>query len=105
MLDAIKILHVIWSNDGKYATEAVIKRCWRKADILPPAWNQYINNDVGRNYVSEKDRRISDDDCGLLCTFMKKIQIKTTYARLDKSTTAVCFGESFTDYPDAIDIE
>ena len=36
---------------------------------------------------------------------MKKIQIKTTYARLDKSTTAVCFGESFTDYPDAIDIE
>ena len=27
VLDAMKILHVIWSNNGKYATEAGIKRC------------------------------------------------------------------------------
>ena len=36
---------------------------------------------------------------------MKIIQMKTTSARLDTSTTAVCFGDSFTDNPDAIDIE
>ena len=35
VLGAMKILYVLWSNNGKYATEAVIKRCRRKADILP----------------------------------------------------------------------
>ena len=70
MLDAIKILQFIWSNDGKYATEAGIKRFWIKADILPPAWNQDINNDVGRNSNSEKDMSTSDNDCELLCNLM-----------------------------------
>ena len=36
---------------------------------------------------------------------MKKIQMKTASEHLDTSTTAVCFGDSFTDNPDAIDIE
>ena len=62
VLDAIKILHVIWSNNGKYATEAGIKRFWRKADILSPDWNQDINNDTGINSISEKYKRISDYD-------------------------------------------
>ena len=101
----MKILHVIWSNDGKYSTEAGIKRCWRKTDILPLAQNQDINNDVGRNSISEKDKRISDNDCDLLCNFKKDIQMKTTSGRLDTSTTAVCFGEYFTDNTDAIDLE
>ena len=60
MLDAMKILHIIWSNNIKYATEAGIKRCWRKAGIIPPEWNQDIKNDVGSNSISEKDKRISD---------------------------------------------
>ena len=37
--------------------------------------------------------------------FMKKIQMKTTSARLDPSTTDVCFGDSFTDDTDAIYLE
>ena len=52
VLDATKILHVIWSDNGKYVTQAGIKRCWRKVDIIPPACNQDINNDIGRNYIS-----------------------------------------------------
>ena len=95
VMDAMKILHVNWSNDEKYATEAGIKRCWRKVDILPPSWNQDINNDVGSNSISKKDKSISDDGCELLCTLMKIIQMKTTSARLDTSTTAVCFWRLF----------
>ena len=95
VLDTMKILHIIWSNNGKYATEEGIKRCRRKADILPTAWNQDINNSVGSNYISEKEKRISDNDCELLCNLMKKFQTKTTPARLDISTTAVCFWRLF----------
>ena len=39
VMDAIKILHGIWSRDDKYAKVDGIKRCWRKADILPISWN------------------------------------------------------------------
>ena len=105
MLDAMKILHVIWSKNRNYATEAGIKRCWRKADILPPAWNQDTKNDVGSNSISEKDNRISDNDCELLCNFTKNIQTNTTSADLDTSTTVVCFGDYFTYDTDAIYLE
>ena len=47
ILDAMQILNKIRSNDGKYASEDGIRRCWRKADILPVSWNQQINADVG----------------------------------------------------------
>ena len=94
VLDAMKILHVIWSNNGNYATEAGIKRCWRKAHIIPQSCNQDINNNVGSNSISEKDKRIRDNDCELLRTLMKKIQMKAVSACLDTSNTAVCFGDS-----------
>lgn len=34
VLDAIQILHGIWSVDGKYARESGIRNCWLKGDIL-----------------------------------------------------------------------
>ena len=105
VLDAMKILHAIWSNDRKYATEAGINRCWRKVDILPPELKEDVNNDVGSNYISEKDKRIRDYDCELSCNLMKKIQMKTTSARLDTSITYVCFLDSFADDPDNVHLE
>ena len=72
------------------------------ADILPPGCNQDINNEVGSNSISEKDKRISDEYCELLCTLTKKIQTKTTSTHLDTSTIDVCFGDSFTENPNYI---
>ena len=34
MLDAAEILDGIWSQDGKYASEEGIRKCWKKSDIL-----------------------------------------------------------------------
>ena len=105
MLDSMKILLVIWSNYGKYATEAGIKSCWIKAGVIPPAWNQDIKNYVGSNSISEKEKSISHNFCEFLCTLINNIQMKTTSTRLDTSTIAVCFGDSFIDDPDATDLE
>jgi hypothetical protein len=35
ILDAMNILDSIWKVDGRYAKEDGIRRCWRKAAILP----------------------------------------------------------------------
>ena len=43
-LDIMKILHGIYKNDRKYAKLDGVKRCWRKANILPPSCNDNINN-------------------------------------------------------------
>ena len=34
LLDAAKILDGIWSQNGKYASEEGIRKCWKKSDIL-----------------------------------------------------------------------
>ena len=48
MLDAMIIMKPIWEdNEGKYTRVDGIKRCWRKANILPVSWECDINNDVG----------------------------------------------------------
>ena len=46
ILDAMKLLHMIWSVNGNYAREGGIKRCWSKANIIKPIWNININNIV-----------------------------------------------------------
>ena len=43
MLDATWVLKETWNVDGKYAREACILRCWRKADILPIVWEVDID--------------------------------------------------------------
>ena len=58
LLGCMVILDSLWSEDGKYARESGIKRCWRKADILPKNWECDIENDVGRSsYQHEKKSR------------------------------------------------
>jgi hypothetical protein len=61
----------IWNDDGKYVKEDGLKRCWRKANILPPSWDTDINNEVGSSSMPDKDKRISkeaccDELCGLM---------------------------------------
>jgi hypothetical protein len=35
ILDTMILLLKVWNDDSKYASPEAIKRCWRKADILP----------------------------------------------------------------------
>ena len=47
ILDAMYILDGIWKKDARYAKVEGIRRCWRKADILPVAMETLINQEVG----------------------------------------------------------
>eukprot|EP00957_Ditylum_brightwellii_P057174 4332124-Ditylum_brightwellii.AAC.1 len=77
----------MWSKDSKYAKVDGIKRCWRKADILPASWNADINNDVGSASLPKGDKKISDKDCDILCSLMKSIQLKASQGHLDTSSS------------------
>ena len=103
VLDAIKILDSIWRKDSTYAKKDGIRRCWRKADILPSSWNADINNDVGSASLPECDKKLSEEDCSVLCNLMKSIQLKAKVEKLDTSRSgANCFENSFVCDPDAI---
>jgi hypothetical protein len=61
----------VWNNDEQDATRAGVQRCWRKAHILPPGWNQGINNEVGSASMPENQKQIGgtlwsfeEFDCG-----------------------------------------
>jgi hypothetical protein len=100
VMDALQILHGIWSCDDKYAKVDGIKRCWRKANILPISWNMQINNEVGSASVSDSDKRISDEDCDVLCNLMKKIQFKSANM-IDTVNIPLSLCASFAVDPDA----
>eukprot|EP00978_Attheya_sp_CCMP212_P019422 scaffold54421_cov57-Attheya_sp.AAC.2 len=73
ILDAMNILDSIWGQDGKYAYNDSIQWCWRKSDILPSTWMMDINNDVRSASMSNKLKRISDEeDCNDLCSSSMK---------------------------------
>ena len=95
VLDAIDIIHSIWDKDDKYARADGIKRCWRKADILPLSWVQDINNDVGSASMPDKDKKISKEECDELCRLLKNIQIKTVQSGINTATTAYGLADSF----------
>jgi hypothetical protein len=58
----MRILKSIWEDDeGKYARVDGIKRCWRKANILPVSWECDINNDVGRSHVPISMKTLNKD--------------------------------------------
>lgn len=103
VLDAMKIIHSMWDVDGKYARVDGIKRCWRKADILPASWNADLNNEVGSLSMRESDKKISDEECKTLCNLMKQIQIKAQNTYLDTSSYGAGrgFENSFVTDPDA----
>jgi hypothetical protein len=90
----VMLLHGIWSRNDKYAKVDGIKRCWRKADILPPSWNQQINNEVGSASLSDRDKKISDEDCNVLCNLMTKIQLKSANS-IDTVNMALSLHASF----------
>ena len=85
IIDAMTILDSIWSCDGKYAKSDAIKRCWRKADILPQSWNSEINNEVGNNSIPMKDKTISISECNLLCNLLNKIKIKCKETNMNEA--------------------
>jgi len=84
----MKILHGIWSEDGKYATHDSIQRCWRKAAILPVSWGIEINQDVGSASMMAKDKMISKADCDYLCGLMGKLSMNVKETNMDTGTLA-----------------
>jgi hypothetical protein len=85
VLNAMNLLDNVWSQDGKYASEDSIHCCWQKADILPASWMVDINNEVGRASLSAKHKKISDEDCDLLCNLTKNLTTKAWESGLDVS--------------------
>ena len=68
----MNILHEIWNvkEDGKYVSSDSIRRCWRKASILPVTWETDINNDVGSASLPKKLKMISKEQSDELCELM-----------------------------------
>lgn len=103
ILDAMGILDMVWSRDGKYAKKKSILRCWRKAGILPISWECNINNDVGSGTMAERNKKISKEQSDELCSLLKKLQFKCKEEKLDTSKEAIvldgslCQDEIFTD--------
>ena len=88
------ILVGIWSVDGKYAREDGIRRCWRKADILPISMNTEINADLGSNRVSISDKTIDNNTLFDLCQTMTKLHVKANESALDTNSTAIALQSS-----------
>jgi hypothetical protein len=95
LLDAMAILYNLWEGDGKYATIAGVKRCWRKARILPIAWENDINNDVGSGSLPMRDKSLSIDDCQALCGLMRSLQVKADASGIDTGREAYGLEGSF----------
>ena len=94
ILDAMYILDEIWKNDARYALVTGIRRCWRKADILPIAMETLINQEegsAGRNST----KVMSDEDCKELCGIMSKLQVKTRASGLNTNTDGHGLQNSF----------
>jgi hypothetical protein len=98
LLDVMTILFLLWEGDGKYATTTGIKRCWRKASILPVSWDNDINNDVGSESVSIRDKTLSAADSQALCGLMRSLQVKAdTSGGVDTRRHAYGLQGSFLD--------
>jgi len=78
VLDAMEICVEIWNNDGKYAKEESIKRCWRKAGLLTATEEADLENEIGRATIPTKDKVISQDDCLELCNMFTQLQFKVS---------------------------
>ena len=95
ILDCMTMMKQIWNGeDGKYVSTESIRRCWRKADILPITWNIDINNEVGHASTPEWKKVVSNDTCNELCNLMNSIKLRANECSID-TTTAV--GNVFRD--------
>ena len=84
ILDCMYLLKAVWKGecDGKYVSEEGIKRCWKKASILPISWEANINADVGRNIAKYK-KTVSNELCLEIYDLMSKMKVKATEVCLD----------------------
>jgi hypothetical protein len=76
-------------------------RCWRKANILPPSWDADINNEVRRQSVPEKDKKISKEACDELCGLMQELIMK---AKECDTSKAVALKGSVVDDLDELSV-
>ena len=64
------------ADDDRYVSEDIIRRCWRKSDILPVTWDADTNNDIGSASLTEKTKHVSAEVCDELCALMKEVKFK-----------------------------
>jgi DDE superfamily endonuclease len=95
IIDAMNILNGFWSVDGRYALIDGIRRCWRKADILPLEMNLEIYKDLGSLSIPAREKVLSAADCSKLCNLMSSLQVKVTETNLDCSNVGKVFQNSF----------
>ena len=68
----------MWGDDeGKYDRVDGIKRCWRKADILPISWEFYINNYGGSSYVPIIMNTLNKYYCDNICNLLETLSVKS----------------------------
>jgi hypothetical protein len=91
----MKIIDAIWKQDGRYATEDGICRCWRKSSILPLGMNTTIDAELGSSSTSLADKTLSKEDTDRLCSLMMSLKFKATSASVDCDTTAIALHGSF----------
>ena len=89
----MNIIRDLWSKDEKYAKEDGIRRCWRKAGILPIAMETEINKDLGSASVPMGIKTMNADDCNELYSLMGQLNVKA--AGLDTQSKAIAFQGSF----------
>lgn len=97
VLDAMHILDEIWKKDARYAKVEGIRRCWRKANILPVAMETLINQEVGSGSGTDSEKVLSNVDCKELCEIMNKLQVKTRATGLNTDTDGYGLQNSFAD--------
>ena len=91
------LLLQVWGDDTKYASPEAIKRCWRKADILPATWNADINNDVGSNSMPDKLKTVSKEECAEICSILSKLKFFSDQAKLNDMANAPALIDSLAD--------
>ena len=97
VLDAMIICNEIWGRDGRWATEDGIRRCWRKAGILPQELNQATDAEIGRGLtkVSTAKKTLSKEDTDEICALMRKLIVKAPTVNISKD--AVALKDSFAE--------
>jgi hypothetical protein len=95
ILDAMYILNSVWKEDHCYAKEDGIRRCWRKAGILPIDMNTAIDSELGSASMTIANKTLSKNDCDQLCELMVQLKVKASAALLDCNNTAIAFQGSF----------
>ena len=82
IVDAMEILNSKCNEHGKHAKEEMVRRCWRKAAILPVGMQADINADLGSLSTPTVKKTLSKEDSKELCDLMHNLSMKTK--NLDK---------------------